>query len=201
MTIAHLSPKGRALPEPHALPACIERRRASGMPIFNATSGVLGEVTADETWALVIISGAEAWNPTEDDWSAIDALLDEGIPLLIETTGGTGNFSTQFAEAATIHFGRPLEEINDFDATLGDGGADALGFESVGWTPAALKRLGPGMHPHRLERIPIDRKGMLVVARFDITHALLNRPFSGIYGWQTLWADALLERFLARSSS
>lgn len=199
--IAHLVPKGRSIPEPHALQACIARRRTAKQPMFKAASGVLGEVSPEENWALVILSGTEGWNPTQEEWIAIDAILDEGIPVLVETTGGTGNFSVQFAEAATLHYGSSLEEIADFEATLGDDGVDAIGFESVGWTPAALKLLGPGTHPHRLERVVLDGEKLLVVARFDITHALLGRPFSGIHGWQTPWADALLERFLARSSS
>ena len=197
--IEHLAPFGRALPEPYGLTAMLERREFDGRPSFNDRRGVLGEWEVDEHCALAIISGVDTWTPTEDEWTAIENMLAAGIPVLVETSGGLGDFAKSFASAAEKRTGKPIEPIGNLDTILGESLRERdLKFQTVGWTSEALQHLGPGRHPHRLEQVEINSNAPLLIARFDITHALLGQPALGTFGWQTPWSDALIDRFLRR---
>jgi hypothetical protein len=200
-TIVHLSPSGVDLPEPGALPAFAQRHASNGRGPVAFIPGVLGSVTPDPTWTLAIISGTRAWDPSEQEWAAIEELLRHDVPVLVETTGGRGDFARSFATAFEAHWERKLEPVEELRSILGEETECDLDLEEIGWTSSALEHLGTGKHAHHLERAPMAYPAPLLVARFDLTHALLGRPALDVLGWRTPWVDALLERFMRRSAS
>ena len=200
-TIAHLCPPLRHIPEPHALPTFSMRmERQTGMHV-RAVQGILGTTQAQEAWSLAIVSGVEGWKPNDHEWNAIVELLQANIPVIVETTGGQGTFATEFASSCAKERNRPpvnLNALTDIFPGIRDH-SKTISFQEVGWTPAALRRFGPGTHAHRLEHIPTETPAPLLIARFDLTHALLNRPAIDVFGWQTPWADALLKHLISEA--
>jgi hypothetical protein len=194
--LLNLAPAGRTLIEPNAL-ACVAARleRLHGMEIDVRTGQLEEEPVGKETTAI-IISGLQAWTPSIEEWARIDEWLGAGVPVLIETTGGRGDFTASFIAAATSRYGTAIEPVAWNEPLFAETHPGDLDMTRTGWTTESIRRFGVGPHGHRLETIPTEHTGRLLVASFDLTHAMLDSPVNGVHGWQTLWVDSLLRRLL-----
>ena len=194
--LLNLAPSGRTLVEPNAL-ACVAARleRLQGLVFDGRIGRLLEEPVAKETTA-VIISGLDAWSPTIEEWSRIEAWLDVGVPVLIETTGGRGDFTGSFIAAATSRYGTPIGPVPPNEPLFAEMHEEALDMARTGWTTESLRRFGVGPHGHHLETVPTEHAGRLFVASFDLAHAMLDLPVNGVHGWQTPWVDGFLRRLL-----
>lgn len=196
--LLNLAPAGRTLIEPNALASFAARlERLKGMVVDVRTAQLLEEPASKQTTA-VIISGLEAWTPTTEEWVRIDEWLDAGVPVLIETTGGRGDFTRSFITAATSRYRTASKPIAWNDPLFGERHAGDPDMSRTGWTAESLRRFGVGPHGHHLETIPTEYTGRLLVASFDLGHAMLDCPVNGVHGWQTPWVDGLLSRLLRR---
>jgi hypothetical protein len=153
-------------------------------------------VEASASTTAVFVSGIEDWEPREDEWLAIESWLSSGVPVMVETTGGRGGFSRTFRLAATARYGVKTEAVDSRDPLFGARLPEDLDMERTGWLPESLTRFGVGTHPHHLERVRTQHPGMLMIAEFDLTHAMLGNQATGVHGWRTPWVDSFLERLL-----
>ena len=194
--LLNLAPAGRSLIEPNAFAGVADRMKRLEGVVFEARTGRLTDEPVGKATTAVIISGLEPWSPTLEEWTRIDEWLDAGVPVLIETTGGLGDFTRSFIAAATARYGTTIEPVPWNEPLFAEVRAGDLAMARTGWTTESLRRFGVGPHGHHLETIPTEYSGRLLVADFDLGHAMLDFPVNGVHGWQTPWVDGLLRRLL-----
>lgn len=191
---AHVGPPGRAPPEPEALPVAARRALVERGHRWDTKTGTLGSLSVGGDTDGVFLSGIDAWTPREADWDVIESWLGAGTCLFIETTGGNGGFTTHLTNEVEKRFASAAEPVTGEDPLLSTSDRSGPDPARTGWTAASIRRIGLGPHGPRLREVPTRHPGRLLLADFDLTHAMLGRDAPDVHGWRTPWVDGLLDR-------
>jgi hypothetical protein len=148
---------------------------------------------------VAVLTGTAAYTPTQAETDAMVKFVDAGGVLLIDPCGGSGDFG----ESVRIMLGRafpsaPMQLLPRDHPIVRESGP---GMDDL-TTPAlrAYTRQRTSNHPGRLEILK-SGKGRVIYSPLDFTTGLLGANTWGIFGFEPVYAEALVKNILLWSAT
>jgi hypothetical protein len=141
--------------------------------------------------ALVLLQGIGTRALADVEAEAIESFVRGGGVLLVETPGGTGEFTPVIEPLIAGALGE-IRPLGDTRIVTGDGLPGAEDAGRVTYRLFALQHMGGRETTPRLRGIVVDGQPRVIFSRDDISHALLDRPCWGVSGYSTESARTLM---------
>ncbi len=152
--------------------------------------GSLDEIV-DEV-ALVVLSGTENHDFTDQEQQALRAYIAGGGRVLIETTGGCGTFTESVEALARSWFEAAPRSMRRDAAITGATLPGGQSLQRVEYRPYAFERFGARETAPRLRGVNLSEGGTVYFSREDLLQGVLDQPSWGISGYAPRDARRLL---------
>jgi hypothetical protein len=201
ITVARVSHEGNWDPEPAAIDALRAFLTAEHRLDLRITTVPLRDLgKADPPPALAIVEGTAPIALAVAEREALRRYVSAGGVLLFESPGGAGSFAAACEEAAESIFEARAHSLVRHPIITGESIDGAYDLRRVDYRPYALELLGTRETSPRLRGMIVGGAVRVVFSREDLSHALLDQPRWGIYGYGSDTARRMMANLVLYAS-
>jgi hypothetical protein len=148
---------------------------------------------------LVHLAGVEAMTLTDEQKAAIEAYVQRGGTLLIETVGGRGSFSIEMDRQLREMFKNPSVPLQNTDPVITGGGlAGTVNCSTVGYRRHAILNANLRNTP-RLAAFRVNDRPAVLISHEDLSLGSLRARQMGISGYQPESARGLMSNIVLQA--
>lgn len=133
--------------------------------------------------ALVVLSGIEEHALTDGEQQALQAYVESGGRVLVETTGGRGAFTESVEALARGMLNASPRSMRRHSVITGDGLPGGESLQRVEYRPFAFELFGARETAPRLRGMQLSEGGTIFFSREDLLQGVLDQPSWGVSGY------------------
>jgi hypothetical protein len=149
-----------------------------------------------DTAPFAHLTGTAAYNPSDEELTALHSYVQSGGVLLIDSTGGSTDFANSIDSALAQTFpDAPLNPLKPTHPLLHPSGSGMTDVSTFKLRPYAAETLGRTASPASLQSLT-SGQGTVIQTPLDLTSGLLGTKTWAILGFDDGWSQDFMKNLL-----